>query len=301
MNLKEREKPLKLTLLEFLNNRMQLSEEDKQDLHNLKKGYDGELIIDTLLQNLQIDHILVNDLTLQVNNTTFQIDSLLITDKIHMLEVKNYEGDFYYDSDRLFTKSNVEISNPLIQLERSESLLRQLLQNLGMNIPIQASVLFINPEFMLYQAPSNKPFIFPSQLNRFVKRLNSNPGQVTNRHKSLAKKLISLHLHKTPYSRLPKFEYEQLQKGICCKQCHRISITHDGKGRNCACSVCGKVEPIQDAVLRSVREFQVLFPDVRITTRGVYEWCGIVSKKTISRILGRYFKSVGVKRWTYFE
>ncbi|WP_138919056.1 nuclease-related domain-containing protein [Ornithinibacillus scapharcae] len=54
-----------------------------------------------------------NDLLLQVSNQTFQIDSLVIADKIYVYEIKNYQGDFYYDNDRLYNRSNFEISNPL--------------------------------------------------------------------------------------------------------------------------------------------------------------------------------------------
>lgn len=101
------------------------------------------------------------------------MDSLLIfPESIYMYEVKNYQGDYYYDSDRFYKKPKLEISNPLIQLNRTASLLRQLLQSLGFHLHVEASVVFINPEFTLYQAPLNKPFIFPTQLNPYFKKLN---------------------------------------------------------------------------------------------------------------------------------
>ena len=53
-----------------------------------------------------------------------------------MFEVKNYEGDYYYESDRLYMKPKSEINNPLIQLKRTESLLRQLFQSLRFNLPL---------------------------------------------------------------------------------------------------------------------------------------------------------------------
>ncbi len=92
------------------------------------------------------------------NNTTFQIDSLIITSgTIYFFEIKNYESDYYYESDRFYKNPKTEITNPLHQLSRSELLLRQLIQSIGFNIPVSASVVFINPEFTLYQAPLNKP------------------------------------------------------------------------------------------------------------------------------------------------
>ena len=110
------------------------------------------------------------------NNTLFQIDSLLIFLKtIYIYEVKNYQGNFYYDSDRLYTQPKSEINNPLTQLNRTESLLRQLLQSLGFHQSVVASVVFIHPEFTLYQAPLSKPFIYPSLLNQYFKKLNKLP------------------------------------------------------------------------------------------------------------------------------
>ncbi len=145
-------------ILKSLNNRMNLSDRDKEYYFNLKKGYEGELLFDSLTEKLECDCLILNDLLLKVNNTVFQIDSLIIVEEaLYCFEVKNYEGDYYYEKERFYNrKSNSEISNPLNQINRSEFLLRQLLQNLGFKIPIHSSVVFINPEFTLYQAPSEQ-------------------------------------------------------------------------------------------------------------------------------------------------
>src|SRR5690606_27323130 len=134
-----------LEVLEVLDARMQLSEKDKQHLYKLKKGYEGELAFDELTRNLRCDCLVLNDLLLQVGNTTFQIDTLLIADMLYLFEVKNHEGDFYFENDRILTKTNYEITNPVNQISRSESLLRQLLQTLSVTTQINSSVVFINP------------------------------------------------------------------------------------------------------------------------------------------------------------
>ena len=179
MPYKSRTESAELLILRSLNTRMNLSDKDKQHYFNLKKGYEGEVIFDSLTEKLQCECLILNDLLLKLNNTTFQIDTLIIfSETIYFFEVKNYEGDYYYESDRLYKKPKSEIINPLNQLSRSESLLRQLLHNLGFNIPIDASVVFINPEFTLYQTPLNKPFIFPTQINRYLKNLNTIPSKL---------------------------------------------------------------------------------------------------------------------------
>lgn len=60
------------------------------------------------------------------------------------------------------------------------------------------------------------------------------------------------------------------------------------------CSSCDFVEDVDSAVLRSVEEFRMLFPDEKLTTNQIHEWCNKpVSKKTIPRILQTKYKLVG--------
>ncbi|WP_246277181.1 hypothetical protein [Neobacillus endophyticus] len=74
------------------------------------------------------------------------------------------------------------------------------------------------------------------------------------------------------------------------------------KGKSVVCGKCGDLEDLEAAVLRSVREIQLLFPEKKITTNGVYEWCGmLVSRKRINRILRRNLNIVGVHQWAFYE
>ena len=209
------------------------------------------------------------------------------------------EGDFYFQTERFYTKSGAEIKNPLLQLERSQSLLRELLQNLGFNLPIEGYVVFINPEFTLYQAPLNEPITFPSQLHRFMKKLDMRRSKLNARHRKLADQLVSLHLHESPYTRLPNYDYEQLKKGIVCGECNSFSISV--REKKLMCDSCGCQEEVESAVIRSVAEIIILFPDKRITTNVVLEWCKVVeSKKMIGRILKQNFRVMGKKKYSYY-
>jgi hypothetical protein len=280
---------------------MGLSDKVKQHYFNLKKGFEGEKLFDSLTEKLQCECLILNDLLLSQSNTLFQIDTLIITqESIYFFELKNFEGDHYYESGRFYRAPNNEISNPLTQLDRSESLLRRLLQSLGFSISIDASVVFINPEFTLYQTPLNKPFIFPTQINRFLKKMNVTPSKLTRKHKILADKLISLHITDSPFTRLPPYEFDQLQKGVTCVKCSSFSISVEG--RSCFCKECGQKEAVSLAVLRNVKEFKLLFPDQKITTSAIYDWFKVVeSKKRIRRILEKNYHKVGVHQWAYYE
>lgn len=208
--------------------------------------------------------------------------------------------DYYMISDRFYTKSDEEISNPILQLERSQSLFRQLLKSIGYQMPVEASVVFINPEFTLYQTPLDKPIIFPPQVNRLMKNLNSVRSKLNERHTKLAGKLVSLHKTKSRNAKLPAYEYGQIEKGFICAKCHSLSVSVDGKIG--VCKNCGAEEEIESAVIRSVNELKILFPDMKITTNLVQDWCKVIkSKKTLRRILKGNFVTIKSGKFLYFE
>ncbi|WP_394136561.1 nuclease-related domain-containing protein [Cytobacillus oceanisediminis] len=230
-----------------------------------------------------------------------QIDSLLITgESIYIFEVKNFEGDFYIEKDRWCTTSKSEIKNPLLQLQRIESLLRRLLHDLGFNFPIKSYLIFINPEFYLYQAPFNLPAIFPAQLNRFINKLKITSTSQKDKNLRLSKKLISLGLKETPFVRKPQYTFEKLEKGITCLSCG--SFLNPLNKNNLWCQGCGFKEDITHAVIRSIKEFRLLFPEKKITTSIIHEWCKIIrSKKTIRRILLNNFQLINNGKSTHYE
>jgi hypothetical protein len=298
---KARQKPNELRMLESLNTRMTLLEKDMQRYLNLKRGYEGEILFDSWTEKLQCDCYILNDLLFKANNTYFQIDSLIITAvKIYLYEVKNFEGDYYFEGDRFYKMPQYELTNPLHQLGRSRSMLKQLLLKHNIQLPIEASVIFVNPEFSLYQAPLHQPIILPTQVIKHMRKLNELSGQLHNKHTELADKLFSLHHEEYPYKELPSYSYEDLQKGITCVKCGSFSTK--AEGRKLLCVDCDYKENLAAAILRAVEEFKLLFPEKRITTSGIQEWCqSLVSIKSIRTILDHNYRKIGERRWTYYE
>ncbi|MEH7387063.1 nuclease-related domain-containing protein [Bacillus sp. JJ1521] len=158
MIIKNRNVPKELVLLRFLQGRMKVSEKTENQIISLEKGFIGEKMFQQRMTKLTLDCLFINDLLLETNNTHYQIDSLLFTQpKIHIFEVKNYEGDYLFDGDCLRLLSGKEIKNPLNQLSRSVSLFRQFLQNQRMNFTVEGHLVFINPEFYLNNASPDLP------------------------------------------------------------------------------------------------------------------------------------------------
>ncbi|AXF55847.1 nuclease-related domain-containing protein [Salicibibacter kimchii] len=249
--IKEREEPSELTYLRLLKPRMHLTAEDKRRYWNLLKGFEGEKQYDRLLRDkLSSDCLVINDLLLEHNQTVFQIDSLLIFQKIiYLVDVKNFEGDFYTNEQRWNTVNGKEIKNPLLQLQRSESSFRQLLQSLKLDYPVNAQLVFINPEFYLYNASFHLPAVFPNQLYRFMKSLNDTPANISEKQEHLARHLVSRHLTKSPFTRVPDYDYHQLKRGIVCPVCFAFLSNRQNKW---ICHECGMKEKSEVAVLRTV-------------------------------------------------
>lgn len=282
MIIKPRDVPSDLRLLRYLYLRAGLSEKEQQSYLNGEKGFEGEKRFDAMLEQLPSSVCLIlSDLLFQWNNTYFQIDSLLVSnDKIYVFEIKNYEGDYYIEGDQWFSLSGNEINNPLQQLQRTESLLRQLLRSIRVTLPIESYVVFVNPEFTLFQAPRNLSVILPTQTNRFLQKLSKitpNLGQV---HYDLVKKLSTLHITESPYTRVPSYQFQKLKKGIYCNKCHSFSLTLIERKLVCQC--CRSEETVESGVMRAIKEYSELFPKRRITVQAINEWCGTgLTKRTI--------------------
>jgi hypothetical protein len=90
---KPRQATSELKLLRLLNARLNLTAREKQHYLNLEKGFEDEVKFDLLLEGLPGERLILNDLLLEMNNTSFQIDSLMIAqDMIYTFEIKNMEG-----------------------------------------------------------------------------------------------------------------------------------------------------------------------------------------------------------------
>ncbi|WP_066191371.1 nuclease-related domain-containing protein [Gracilibacillus timonensis] len=300
MIIKPLEKSKELRIYQALQDRLPFSSQDKTTLQNLQQGYQGETQLESLLtERLSPSVLLLNDLYLQLGTTTFQLDSLIITgDTIFLLEVKHYAGNHKYEEKNWYKLPHQEITNPLLQIQRSESLLRRWLQTHHVHMQVESRLVFTHPQFFLYQAPLLKQFIFSSQLSAFIKSMNR-AAPAGKKEREVAQQLVSADLGDYPYPELPAYSFTDLQKGIRCHSCGRLALS--STGWNLTCSRCGAADNMEEALLRHIVELQLLFPDDKLTSKLVYEWSGgIISRKRIKRLLEKHFKPVGEHSWVYY-
>jgi hypothetical protein len=296
MIFRPRPEKLELVLLRYLNARMVFSESEALTYFTIEKGYEGELKSDAWLKGLTDEWLILNDLLFDYHGSLFQIDTLLIAyEKIYILDVKYWGGDHTMKDDKWFTPTGKPEKNPFHQLERCETLFKRMLHDLGFHYSIESYLIFNNPEFHLYTSSINPAIIFPTQLNRFLKKLNTRPVKLNKRYYDIAQQLVDRNIEESPYERIFPYTYDQLKKGVTCPNCRRFFK------EELKCNNCGYTEGVETAVMRNVKEFILLFPERKVTTNDIYDWCGgIKSKKVIRRVLAKNFKLVGHRTSSHF-
>ncbi|WP_307474683.1 nuclease-related domain-containing protein [Cytobacillus purgationiresistens] len=300
MIVKPRSPAPQLTFMECLNNHLDLSLKEKQYLENLRKGEVGERAWEKQLNTLSAEVLILYDLTLEINHTLFQIDALCIfQNEIIAFEVKNYQGEFHIKNNLWYSSSLNEIKNPLLQVRRNESLLRQIAKRHKIRLPIKYPLIFVHPEFMLYEIPPNENIILIPQIRRFIETLNKKPSILNKSHHQIAEMLISMNIQRDDYSLKFNYCFEGMRKGIWCNKCNG-KIVRWGKS-NLFCEQCQTEESIATGVLRSIQNLKILFPSQKISTALVHEWCGeLASKITIQRILKRDLNKMGGSKNIYY-
>ncbi len=287
-----------LLIMRYLYQRQGLSQDDENHYHNIEKGFEGERQLYKKLDSITNELNILHDLYFEQNKSPIQIDFLLLTHgKPILIEVKNFEGEYFIKEDRWYKLSGKEIKNPLIQLQRTETNFRQLLTSYNFNNSFESYIVFVNPQFTLLTAPINKQIILPTQLPRFIKYLSCHLSN-SAAQSSLYMKLISMNMIESRRSSVPAYLYENLCKGVNCSRCGarmmaRQSILY--------CGVCGYEEKVEKGILRSIKELELLFPNKKITTNLIFDWCGeIVSSRRTQKVLNQHFVRLGHNKASHY-
>lgn len=288
--------------LEYLDKRMKLPLEDRNRLRNLEKGFQGEELFDSVVkQHLKGDALVLNDLLLNANGNTFQIDSLIITpDKVYLFEIKNFSGNFTNVEGQFYTQHGKVVNHPSIQLKKTRTLLNKLLQEWENHIHVEANVVFVNPSFYLYQARKEDPFLFNPQLAYYLGTISNHKSFLIKQHAYLAEQLIQSQKREVPYQKeLPPYRFEELNKGLSCTTCFNLTITRNQ--RTAMCSSCLKREPLDDVVRFNIKQYLYLFNQTPLTTATIHEWIGeSVDKRVVARLLKKDYKKIGHSKATLY-
>src|SRR5699024_9645859 len=134
---------------------------------------------------------------------------------------------------------------------------------------INAYVVFINPDFYIYQLPPTDSILFSGQIERHFNELVSSTQAVSPQDQKLAQNLVNQHNENYRPDNLPAYVFSDLKKGILCGKCFSFNYKKTRESRTC--TSCGHKEKIADAIYRSVLEFQKLFPEIPVTVQSIYD------------------------------
>ena len=299
MAFKERTKSKRLRAYEILKQRMPLEKEDYYYGLNHQKGHEGECRYDEMTDNLGSNCIVLNDLQLEVRHSSFQVDTLLLfSHKIFIAEIKNYEGVHQWGKEKFTKLSGATLENPALQLQKTKVRLEMLLQEMGYSIQVDAAVIFVNPEFTLCGAPYDESFILPSQIPEHFRELQKLAAhQPGSKMKNLAEELAKRHIPDYPI-KLLDYDYEKLSKGINCPSCGTLAKNY--RGHSHICGGCGEKMSIKKAISNSISDFHFLYPDEKMTTKRLADWCSAVNKDRVYTVLKQEWQPVGSEPARYY-
>src|SRR5699024_11138599 len=171
---------------------------------------------------LRKEYIVLYGILLEQNGSHFQIVCLIICEaQLYLIEIKHFHGDYYFqDNDLYAVKSRKRMKNPFYQNQRSEDLLHDFLLKHELTYNIHSYVVFNHPSFTLYHAPIQSNMILPTQIHRFIKKLNRQAIRTTEKEKLLVKTIFQEHIEHNPFEKLPVYHYENLKKDIFCLKCY---------------------------------------------------------------------------------
>lgn len=300
MIIKERTKSVTTHVMESLYCRGRLDEKRQKEYRNAIKGLEGERRFDEVVASTVTNGYVLNDLMLKDGTSLSQIDSLIVTENsVHIFEIKNYTGEYTYKEEEMHSPYGFIIPSPTTQITNSRSLVHNIMRKTRLKLPIEAHVVFVNPAFYLYDLPINKPFIFNYQLEKHLRGLNRGEVNTTHKQEKIVQHLLNHHVENYRPNDLPKYILEELKKGVHCPEC--LSFNHTVKRLYKLCD-CGHKEEITEAIERSIKEFQILFPEKRVTVSALYDWCGgTINRKKILEHLKRNYRMNGTSRGIYYN
>ena len=123
---------------------------------NHKVGNEGEYSVACVLEQLQGIHRVINDITIEHDNTSTQIDHVVITEKgVFCIETKNWLGRIsgkenykkwyqWYPTTSYDSEADNEYMNPLIQNRGHVAVLKKIFDDNNINSPIKSIVVMAN-------------------------------------------------------------------------------------------------------------------------------------------------------------
>src|SRR5690625_6226993 len=103
------------------------------------------------------------------------------------------------------------------------------------------------------------PIVYPTQLRRFINKINSTRSILATQHERLANHFIKHHIKGTPFGRLPEYNIKDLRTGVTCHRCRHCMVPFSY--RRMRCQNWGETEGGASAIMRSDVAYAGRCPD----------------------------------------
>lgn len=294
--------PSDLLHYEILQSRKTLSQAFLQHYKRLQRGFLGEKNLEQFMSATNQDaSLILFDCLYEVDEAEFQIDCLLLTNTcIFILEVKHFQGDYQLEREKLFhLASKKEIRNPMIQLERTSFLFKQLLAELNLSYEVHPYILFTNESFFLYGASTHLPMIFRPQIPRFLQKITANAPMIDKRTRQALELLRKSKKAQSRNQRLATYELVDMKRGVFCARCDGSLQRKSLRFFNCL--TCEQDFSLEEVTLYAAATFQFLFPHEKIAIQTMLDWCGNrIAKNTLRRVLQEHLNYHKNGRYSFY-
>lgn len=295
--------PTKLETLREINKRGGLEHHKpyKDRLYRLEKGHEGEERLVNYLKKYGAPHwTALRNIWLE-HYGEFECDLLLLT-RLGPLafEIKNYSGKLELKNNQCLLNGKAISHNPFSQAQKVRTNLSEILQ-----MPTLQGVLTFTGKHNPIQMHDPISGIDVRMLNELKHYI----WQIAQQERQLRAYPIDTSplLHKlAPYEigkpskeiDLPGEIKTRVRGGIHCCHCDHFNLKMNKSYIICA---CGMHEPREEAIVRTICEYSVIYPERELTTQALTDFfSGEVSKSTVFRHLTKHFKQTGVYRSAKF-
>jgi hypothetical protein len=276
-------------------------------------GHKGEMSLDYVLSLLDPhEYAVFHGVRLKIDDTFFQIDTLLISQKfILILEVKNLAGTIYFDqvfNQLIQIKDGKEngLPDPLIQIKRQESqLFKWIKQNNLPSIPIYSLVVISNDKTLIKTSSDNKfisakvihKYLLPSKVTQITNSINKE-SYTDKELKKLIKTLKKKHEEANPPI-LQRYNISagEILIGVTCERCRfRPLVRMHGSWY---CSKCKNSD--QNGHVRALKDYELLIGPV-ITNKEIKRFLNVGSRHVVLRLLKSLnLPTTGTKKGTTYD
>lgn len=287
----KRQPPSKLVVGKALARRAILADHQRKVLDELlwkaERGYEGEQRADDHWDDLHIaePYVLLHGFeAVSSRGYTHQIDTILVTAHfVLIVELKNIAGVLTYEerSHQFLREQNGErmsLTDPFAQVERHEMFIRQLIDGIGVKLPVLSAIIMTSSSSILENMPERFHIFKLAGLRFKLQEWNNTyPVQVLESMVSLVRN--ELLAHHQPKKWQHPFGKVLIQRGALCL-CGEVMQYRRGKF---ACR-CGHTS--REAFFEGLHDYRLLV-DEWITSKGLRDFLFITSKDVANKLLVR--------------